>query len=127
MPKFSLKIGKKEFLLETTSENKETVKELLEHLPLESEAERWGEEIYFFVEFDLALERGRRECVPGEVAFWPDGPGIAVFFGKTPVSTSDKSKAYSPCNFFAKLVGELDFDFLDSVESGEKIVLSKAK
>lgn len=65
--------------------------------------------------------------MPGEVAFWPDCSAIAFFFGKMPVSDSNKPKAYSLCNFFAKLVGELDKDFLNSVENGAKIVLSEAK
>lgn len=127
MSKISVKIGKLQLFVETTAENPETVKRVLEQLPIEGTAQRWGQEIYFLVPFGIAQERGRQECEPGEVGFWVDGPGIAVFFGKTPVSTSSKPKAYSPCNFFARLSGELDKQALNAVKDGEKIWLDKAK
>ena len=127
MPKLSLKIGGKEFLLETTIENKKTLSIILRHLPVVGEARRWGKEIYFLVPFDIALEHGRLHCEPGELGFWPEGPAIALFFGKTPVSDSGRPRAFSPCNFFARLLDGLDKAALDSVLDGEKIVLSKAK
>ncbi len=127
MPDLVIKISSLQLFAETTSENPETVKRVLEQLPVEATAQRWGEEIYFKVEFGIAQEHGRQECKPGEIGFWPDGPGIAVFFGKTPLSTSDKPKAYSPCNFFARLSGKLDKQALNAVKDGEKIVLSKEK
>jgi len=126
MAKISVKIGNLELFAETTSENPKTVEAILERLPIEGETERWGEEIYFLLPFDLFKEVGRDECEPGEIAFWSDGPAIAIFFGKTPMSTSDKPKAFSACNFFARLSKPLDKKALNAVRTGEKIVLSKA-
>ncbi len=99
----------------------------MDQLPIEGTAQRWGEEIYFLVDFDIALETGRQECEPGEMGFWSGGPGLAIFFGKTPVSTGERPKVYSPCNFFARLVGKWSKEALNEVKDGEKIVLSKAK
>lgn len=127
MTKICIKIGKMELLAEITDENPETAKKVLEQLPFEGLAQRWGEEIYFLEPFDVAKENGREECEPGEIGFWPEGPALAIFFGKTPVSTNSKPRAYSPCNFFAKLSGNLDKQALNAVKDSEKVVVSKAK
>ncbi len=132
MPKLNIKIGSLEVFAETTKECPETVKGVLENLPIKGEAQRWGEEIYFFVPFDIAQtgkESQREECEPGEIAFWPAGPAIAIFFGKTPVSRGSKPRAYSPCNFFARLmnIDEKLKVALNSVEDGTEITINKAK
>lgn len=127
MHKFCLKIGNLRLFLETTLENPKTVEEVLKHFPIKGEAMRWGEEIYFFVPFSLPSEHGRQDCEQGEIGFWPEGPAIAIFFGKTPASTGSKPKAYSPCNFFARLSGSIDRQALNAVKDGEKIVLSREK
>lgn len=116
-----------EVLAETTEENPETVKAILKNLPIKGEAQRWGQEIYFFVPFDIAREHQKQECNPGEIAYWPEGPAIAIFFGKTPVSKGDRPRAYSPCNFFARLIGKWDKAALDAVQDGAEIVIDKAK
>ncbi len=127
MQKLSIKIGDLEFFAELSNDNKGTVETVLANLPIRGKARRWGEEIYFFVPFGVALEHGKEECGPGEIGFWPEGPAIAIFFGKTPVSTSDKPRAYSPCNFFAKLVEPLDKAALNSVADGAEILIDLAK
>ncbi len=127
MTKICIKIEKLELFAETTKENPETTKKILEQLPIGGLTQRWGEEIYFHVPFDIALESGRQRCEPGEIGFWPDGPAVAIFFGKTPVSTGSKPKAFSPCNFFARLLGRLDIQALNAVRDGKKILISKAE
>lgn len=128
MHKIRVKIGKLELFAEVTSESSKTAKKVLEQLPIRGKALRWGKEIYFYVPFDiLAPEAGRQDCGQGEIGFWPEGPAIAIFFGKTPASTGSKPKAYSPCNFFARLSGSIDRQALNAVKDGEKIVLSREK
>ena len=54
-----------------------------EALPVEGSARRWGEEIYFDVTLRLPLEKGARaEVAPGDLGYWPQGPAIALFFGR---------------------------------------------
>lgn len=78
-----------------------------EALPLSGKAEVWGEEVYFHVPLRIPGDAGaRREVRAGEVAYWPGGPAIALFFGKTPASTGDDPVAASPVSVFARITGD---------------------
>jgi hypothetical protein len=56
---------------------------------------------------------------PGEVAYWPEGHCIALGFGRTPISQGDECRLASPCNIFARMVG--DVNALRSVRAGTAI------
>jgi uncharacterized protein len=74
-------------------------------LPLESVAAIWGDEIYFDIPLTMNLEPGARSDVEvGEMAYWPEGPAFCIFFGPTPVSTTDKPRAYSPVTVFGRIL-----------------------
>ncbi len=97
-----------QFMIRTRSEPTRTIEVLLKALPIKSKAKRWGDEVYFEVPFHAPLEPdGRQDMEPGEVAFWPDGDAVAIFFGPTPVSKGSQPRAYSPCNIVGRIDGEL--------------------
>ncbi|MCJ2555530.1 MAG: hypothetical protein LN415_00250 [Candidatus Thermoplasmatota archaeon] len=104
-----------------TDENPQTSEVVLDSLPIEGEAIRWGDEFYFATALEIPEENGRQDIEVGEVAFWPAGKAIAVFFGRTPVSVSDKPRAYENVNVFGKLEG--DTGSLGKVLSGNRILM----
>ena len=97
-----------------------TAKAIAAKLPVESSALTWGEEVYFDVPVRVAREKDARAVVtPGEIAYWPDGPAIAIGFGRTPISKGDECRLASPCNIFAKALS--DVKALGKVRAGTKI------
>lgn len=104
--------------------NPKTVAAVWEALPVESSANRWGEEVYFDIPVKVEAENAQQDVEIGDIAYWPAGNGFCIFFGPTPVSKGDKPRAYSPVNVFGKVVG--DPLIFRRVKSGEKIVVSRA-
>lgn len=103
-----------------------TAKAIAAALPLEASALTWGEEVYFEIPVEVKREKDARAVVtPGEIAYWPEGPAIAIGFGRTPISQGAETRLASPCNVFANAVG--DVKSLKQIKAGTAIKVSLAK
>jgi uncharacterized protein len=101
-----------------------TAKAIAAKLPINSEAMTWGEEVYFEIPVKVAREKDAKAVVtPGEIAYWPDGHAIAIGFGRTPISEGNETRLASPCNVWAKALG--DVKTLKSVRAGTEIEVKK--
>jgi hypothetical protein len=104
---------------ELTGENPETAKAVISKLPIEGRANTWGDEIYFTIPVDTGEESPKAVVEIGDIAYWPPGRALCLFFGPTPASRGADIRPASPVNVFAKVTG--DPKLLKLVPAGERI------
>lgn len=108
--------------IEVWLNNSQAAKELMEKLPLESTANLWGEEIYFYIKHRLTQSKDAKEEVRvGDFAYWPPGPGLCLFFGKTPVSKGNGPRAANPVTVIGQVVSNIED--LKKIKNKDKITV----
>ncbi|MBD3335374.1 MAG: hypothetical protein GF355_07640 [Candidatus Eisenbacteria bacterium] len=84
-----------------------SAKALLDLLPTEIAMNRWGDEYYGGAGLELGEEPdARTEMEVGELAVWPDGQAVCIFFGSTPASHSEEPRAASNVNPIGRLLDD---------------------
>ena len=103
-----------------------TADALWDALPVSASASVWGDEIYFGV----PVRDDEREAVPvvelGDVAFWPPGRAVCLFFGPTPISADGEIRPASPVNVIGRIEGDDFVAPLKSVRAGAVVSVEKA-
>ena len=81
-----------------------TVKSFLDSLPFTVKINLWGEEIYTDESpINVSEENANPLVELNDVAYWPTGKAICLFFGPTPISKNDEIRPYSPVNVIGKI------------------------
>ncbi|MCF7908503.1 MAG: hypothetical protein K9L86_06510 [Candidatus Omnitrophica bacterium] len=103
--------------------NSRTAQEIIQKLPIESVVSTWGDEIYFDIGFKASAEDATMELKVGDVAYWPQGKCLCVFFGPTPASSGLAPVPASPVVLVGKTkVLPLE---LKSIQLGERITVTR--
>jgi|UniRef100_A0A7C3V3T7 hypothetical protein len=85
-----------------------TGRALAEALPIEGQAQRWGDEIYFPVP-QVVQELDDTAAVSvqvGDIGYWPPGRALCFFFGLTPSSVPGEIRPASAVNLVGRLLGD---------------------
>jgi len=104
--------------------NPKTFEALIKSLPIESTVETWGKEVYFEIPVSIERENAKREVSIGDIAYWPDGKCLCIFFGPTPISIDENPLAASPVNIVGKVTSGLEI--LSKVEDGVRVKVKLA-
>jgi hypothetical protein len=87
------------------SNSPNTVKKFVENLPFSVGINLWGEEIYTDESpIKEKIENAKPLVELNDVAYWPTGKAICLFFGPTPIGTKGEIKPYSPVNVIGKIL-----------------------
>jgi len=88
-----------------------TVDAIVKRLPIEGRAALWKEEVYFEIPIKMGKEKARPKVEKGNLAFWPMGNALCVFYGE--------SQPYSPVNIVGRVTKNLGI--FERVKSGSVI------
>jgi hypothetical protein len=119
--KIKIIVGKLE--LEAWLNETKTAAKVFESLPITSTVNTWGDEIYFTIPVDAKPEDAKELVSLGDIAYWPPGKAMCIFFGKTPISRGDEIRPASPVNIIGKVEGDLKL--LKKVKEGEEIIIRR--
>jgi len=112
-----LNVGGVEFT--GTLNNSPVAERLLKLLPYETDGESWGKEIYFPVGLNIENPKPVSEVKVGDIAYWPDGPDLCIFFGPTPKSTGETPVVASPVTVVGTFqFGPEDFNRIERRRNG---------
>jgi hypothetical protein len=101
-----------------------TVSSFLKCLPLDVPINSWGEELYTNeTPIAVGIENTKPLVDLMDVAYWPTGKAICLFFGPTPIGKKDEIKPYSPVNVIGK-IKITDKKFLKNVPDGMMVTFS---
>lgn len=124
MPDLYVHVGDLTLEATWTDDSPETRAAIADALPLEGDAAKWGDELYFSTPVDVPAENARAEVEPGAVAYWPQGDALCLFWGPTPASRGDEPRAASPVNVVARVE---DVNPLASIEGGAHVRVELAE
>ena len=93
-----------------------TADSFLKSLPFSVDLNVWGEEIYSSSSPVIVSEENAKPLVDlNDVAYWPSGKAICLFYGPTPIGVKGEVTPASPVNIIGKILSP-DKSVLDIVD-----------
>lgn len=105
-----------------------TFKAILDNLPVKVNINRWGDELYTDQTTIAVGEETNAKVEVNEldVAYWPEGRALCLFYGPTPISKGEKILAYSPVNIVGKIMDSSDkYEILNQIKGGTNIIIKE--
>jgi uncharacterized protein len=94
-----------------------TVHEFIQKLPFTVALNVWGDEIYTSKSpISQSEENAKSPVELNDVAYWPTGKAICLFYGPTPIGKPGEITPASPVNIIGKIITP-DKTVLDKVHS----------
>ncbi len=82
-----------------------TVNDFIEKLPFTVDLNVWGDEIYTSESPIIQHEESAKSLVQlNDVAYWPTGKAICLFYGPTPIGKPGEITPASPVNILGKII-----------------------
>jgi len=104
MPTIRISAGPVSALAELT--DTATAQAILAALPITGRASIWGDEIFFTIPVNANEEDVRAVVKVGDIAYWPPGSALCIFFGPTPASRGSEIRPASPVNVVGRVHGD---------------------
>ncbi len=102
-----------------------TVKSFLQNLPFTLGVNLWGDEIYTNESpINVDEENAKDQVDLYDVAYWPTGKAICLFYGPTPIGNKNEIKPYSPVNVIGKIL-KPDKKILSELKNGTNVTFKK--
>jgi uncharacterized protein len=98
-------------------------------VPVEVSINKWGEELYtdrskITVEQEDNVKTEVNEL---DVAYWPEGNALCLFYGPTPISKNGKILAYSPVNIIGKILDSSNKHvILNQIKERAKVIIRES-
>ena len=102
-----------------TVNDSDVAKSVVSVLPINSSFNTWGDEIYFPIPIELDITDGQEVVLAGDIAYWPPGHALCIFYGQTPASRDGEIRAASEVYVIGNIQG--DADVLKSADKEAKI------
>ena len=107
------------------SRSPKTVQTILDNLPVEINITKWGDELYTErTQISANEENAKREVDYLDVAYWPEGNALCLFYGPTPISRDGQILAYSPVNIVGRIIphGNEKDELLQKIKDNTRVI-----
>ena len=120
----TIKITVGEIELNAELNDSETASRILAELPIRSNFNTWGDEIYFQIPVTADPEDPRETVEAGDLAYWPPGKAFCIFWGPTPASQGDEIRPASPVNPVGRVLSGVEA--LNTASRADGITIEKS-